>query len=301
AVAQDGKIDPKSVQRFENDHHKGIGHVLALYMDTHPNLDITAACVDVAGPVSDGKGQLTNRPWSIDCDDLKAMTGAKRTAVLNDMQAQGIGAATLPVEMMETCKIGSHPTSCGPKMVVNVGTGFNSALILDDGADIIVPGSETGHATLPVQSEELFRLHQFITDRDGFAAVEDVLSGRGIVTVYEWHSATRGRPETKTSHAIFGDVERDPIAAATVATFVQVLGHVCANLALTHLPYGGIYLVGGMARAIAPHMSSCGFADAFHDKGRFSGFLQDFSINLVTEDNTALFGCINHLDRMKND
>jgi len=59
---------------------------------------------------------------------------------------------------------------------------------------------------------------------------------------------------------------------------VEMLGAVAGNLALTQLPFGGIYLVGGVSRALAPYFDEFGFHDAFRDKGRFSSFMDSFTV-----------------------
>ena len=87
----------------------------------------------------------------------------------------------------------------------------------------------------------------------------------------------------------------DPNAAKALAIFLEVFGCVCGNLALTHLPFGGIYLVGGMTQALAEHFDESSFQSAFTEKGRFAGFMSQFSVNLVESDHAALVGCITHL------
>jgi glucokinase len=74
-----------------------------------------------------------------------------------------------------------------------------------------------------------------------------------------------------------------------------MLGAVSGDLALTTLPFGGVWLVGGLARAFAPYLLSMGFVQAFRDKGRFSGFMEQFGVEVVEDDSAALTGCAAHL------
>ena len=85
-------------------------------------------------------------------------------------------------------------------------------------------------------------------------------------------------------------------ATEAVAVFIRYLGTVCGNLSLIHLPFGGVYLVGGVARAIAPHLSNFGFADAFRDKGRFADFMEGFAVHIVEDDYAALVGLAAYLE-----
>jgi glucokinase len=65
-----------------------------------------------------------------------------------------------------------------------------------------------------------------------------------------------------------------------------------------HLPFGGIYLIGGVARHFAPHLLRLGFQDAFYDKGRFSDFMEQFPVHLVDDDYAALTGSAAHLSEL---
>jgi glucokinase len=44
------------------------------------------------------------------------------------------------------------------------------------------------------------------------------------------------------------------------------MGHVIGDLALSHLPFAGIYLVGGVSRAFTPWLDEFGFAEAFRPR-----------------------------------
>ena len=72
------------------------------------------------------------------------------------------------------------------------------------------------------------------------------------------------------------------------------------NLALTHLPFGGIYLCGGVARAYSELFAPLGFAEAFRDKGRFAGFMCQFSVRIIEDDYAALTGSAVYLSRPRN-
>jgi glucokinase len=87
----------------------------------------------------------------------------------------------------------------------------------------------------------------------------------------------------------------DARAAAAARVFVRMLGTVAGNLALIQLPFGGVYLIGGVARAMAPWLQEFGFAEAFRDKGRFATFMESFGVGVVEDDYAALTGCAAYL------
>jgi glucokinase (EC 2.7.1.2) len=84
-------------------------------------------------------------------------------------------------------------------------------------------------------------------------------------------------------------------ARAAAELFARLLGAEAGNLALIHLPFGGLYLCGGVARAFAAHLGPMGFAENFRDKGRFSAFMDDFPVCIVEDDYAALTGCAAYL------
>ena len=106
-----------------------------------------------------------------------------------------------------------------------------------------------------------------------------------------------GRPGEKRAADIMATCEdgTDPIAEEAVEWFVKILGTVAGNLALIQLPFGGIYLIGGVARAVTPYFERYGFSDSFRDKGRFSGFMHNFAVHVIEDDFAALSGLANHL------
>ena len=103
----------------------------------------------------------------------------------------------------------------------------------------------------------------------GFASVEEALSGRGIGQVHEaLHGHAASAAEVMAA-AEAGEAQ----ARETVTEVVRLMGAVIGDLALIFLPFGGIHLIGGVTRNLAPWFEPCGFADAMQDKGRFGPFL----------------------------
>lgn len=300
ALAHDGILQIDSIQRYRNADQLGVAEILIDYLHTHAaGTHPSAVCIDVAGPVGEAQGQLTNLDWTVTTDQLCKVSGAQRGAIINDMQAQGLALSHLPAEAFRSVIKGTAQS--GNRIVVNVGTGFNSAVVLGDGPKLTVPGSETGHVNLPVPSPEIFELHQYLAGRFGFASAEEVLSGRGLSHVYAFLAKHSSSEALASSQHIIENLDNDPLAVKSIAILLEVFGCVCGNLALTHLPFGGIYLVGGVAQALADHYPGSPFHSAFAAKGRFTEFMSQFSVHLVQDDHAALAGCIAHLQLYEND
>ncbi len=298
ALARGGALQTDTITRYKNASYPGLETVLRTFMEEQGLSNIDGASVAVAGPVRDGRGVMTNLDWSIDREALQRATGAEQTAVLNDLQAQGHALGLIDEDNLQTVAPGPAPVPHSGRLVVGVGTGFNAAPVHDTLQGRFVPPSEAGHANLPIRTEADLRLCHFVETAHGFPAIEDVLSGRGLERVYRWHATEAGVPAERSAAEIMAacSTGEDEIAAECVHTFIRILGTVCGNLALVHLPFGGVYLVGGVARAMAPHFQTFGFVEAFRDKGRFAGFMQNFAVQIVEDDYAALTGLISHLE-----
>lgn len=290
-----------SIQRFENAAFPGLDAVLAEYLSQVGNPRPQAICVAVAGPVADGQATLTNLDWTIDNALLCDVTGASQAAILNDLQAQGYAIDHIAADLIDPVMVGDPASTAGARLVVGVGTGFNAVPVLQNNGTAIVPASEAGHISLPTVTPQERALADYLAQEHGFAAVEDALSGRGLVQIDSFLGAQAGDLAKRDGKKIIAacDAGQDERAQAAVALFAQLLGRVCGDLALVQLPFGGIYLVGGMARAIAPYLQNAGFADAFTDKGRFKAFNSQFSVSLVTDDYAALTGCAAYLNEKR--
>lgn len=297
ALARGRTVLNDTIRRYANAQNEGLAPVLRRYRSELGSVDPAAACVAVAGPVKDGRGTLTNLDWSIDGESLSEATGAEVTAILNDLQAQGHALGHIDPAKTRIVVPFPEADSLAPKLVVNVGTGFNIAAVHDTGGGRLVPAAEAGHVTLPVRDEADLRLARFVGAQHGFASVEEVLSGRGIVQAYDWVGHEEGDRSTATSAEIMAAIAEggDTRATRAARVFVRMLGAVSGDLSLITLPFGGVWLVGGLARAFAPHLDRYGFVEAFRDKGRFSGFMEGFGVGVVEDDNAALTGCASHL------
>lgn len=299
ALARGREVLGDTARRYANAEHPGIEAVLARYRADAGGVDPDAACVAAAGPVADGAVTMTNiAHWpTITRDALMRASGAEAVAILNDLQAQGHAIGHVDPALTRVVLPFPPAEPGAARLVVNVGTGFNVAMVFEAGGGRIVPPAEAGHAGLPVRDEADLRLARHVGARHGFASIEEVVSGRGIVQVHEWLGEEEGDPAPATSAEIVAEVASGAEGRARRAgrVFARVLGRVAGDLALTALPFGGVWLVGGLARAFGPHLLDLGFADAFRDKGRFSGFMERFGVGVVEDDAAALTGCAAHL------
>lgn len=305
ALADGAEVRADSVARFSNAEYKArgqdIAHILQDYL-AQSGARPDGVCVAAAGPVQDGVATMTNLDWRMDSAKLVAATGASRVAILNDLQAQGHALGHIAAANLRP--VISGPVQAGaPMLVVGLGTGVNAAPVHGTGAGRVVPPSECGHVNMPVRSEEDLRLLRFIETRlqarheTPHCGVEEVLAGRGLANLHAFASLEAGHPADCTSAEVLAALAQDEATATHAARlYTRILAQTLADLALIHLPYGGIFLIGGMSRAMTPHFARFGLTETFREARRVDLLQKDFSVTVVEDDFAALTGCAAFLD-----
>ena len=295
ALADQGILRAGSIRRYANAQFGGLAEVLGQYMADTQTTEVDGTCVAIAGPVRGETGEMTNLNWRIAAQDLRALTGSDRVAILNDMQAQGHALGQIDPRHLRTLLPGQPADEGASQLVIGAGTGFNAAPVHSFGDHRLVAPSECGHVHLPQHTEQERDLARSLAERHGVATVEEVLCGRGLVALHAWISG-----ETLEPGQIIAAIEQGTQHGRETATlYATLMGRVLANLALTHLPYGGLFLIGGVARAMTPHLLPHGFAQAFVDMGRFADLMQVFPVHVIEDDYAALIGCAAHLTRLQ--
>lgn len=300
ALADGPRVLARTIRRYRNADFPGLETVLQRYIADEDGVDPMAACVAVAGPVRDGRATMTNLDWTIDKPTLARSTQAETVAILNDLQAQGHALGQIDAANIRTVVEGLQAPPDAAKLVIGIGTGFNAAPVFETAGGRHVAPSESGHANLPIRTAAELRLCEYVSTAHGFPAVEDVLSGRGLEHVYAWLGEEADDPREAKAQDIMTACAQggDERAVEAARVFTRLLGTVAGNLALIHLPFGGVFLVGGVARAFAPYLKEFGFDDAFRDKGRFAGFMGNFAVSVIEDDYAALTGSAAHLAQL---
>lgn len=301
ALADGKNVRAETIAKFANAEFASLEPILKRYMAEAGLIAVDGVCVAAAGPVQDGVAEMTNLSWVIDGAQLTRATGASTTAILNDLQAQGHALGHIAANLLRT--VVSGPARSGKSMlVVGLGTGVNAAPVHNTPWGRVVPPSECGHVNMPVRSEEDFRLARFIerllTSRGEIAhtGVEEVLAGRGLANLYAFAASEAGTPSSLTSAQVLAALTAgDPVAAHAARLYVHILGQALADLALIHMPYDGLFLIGGMSRAMTPHFVTLGLEQSFRERRRVDLLVADFSITVVEDDYAALTGCAAYL------
>lgn len=289
-VADDGALGPvwsRPLAMFE-----GFAAALQAFVDEAGIGPANALAIGAAGPVSAGAVTLTNAPWTLSCDALRPMTKSGDVIILNDLQAVAHAIPALAAADVRVLRHGADAMAqaapaigVAPSIAVNAGTGFGASTLhpVCVGRDVVwhAAATEAGHTSLP-------RAAPLPVDLPCDATIEDVLSGRGLAALA---SRLAGRDG---AFAAAVDVVRASACNAEARTaldqFGWLLGRACRDLVLAHGAWGGVYLVGSVARAWMSAGRWGAFETGFRSHGPMAALVDATPVSEVTRAEPALVG-----------
>ncbi|BCB26798.1 glucokinase [Sulfurimicrobium lacus] len=262
---------------------------------------IVAACFGVAGPIHGQSAKITNLPWSINAGAVGAEFGIAKVHLINDFAAVGYGIEALHPDDLATLQAGEDEPH-GTRAVLGAGTGLGEGLLLWRGDHYEALPSEGGHVDFAPADSEQVGLLNYLQPLFGHVSYERILSGSGLVKIFEYvteHGLAKATPQLQAAMleidpaaviSEYGLDERDPAALKALDMFVAIYGAQAGNLALTLLASGGVYVAGGIAPKIIAKLKRGGFVRAFNDKGRFAALLQRIPVRVVMNQKVGLMG-----------
>jgi glucokinase len=266
---------------------------LLIEFTTRLGLPVDTACFAVAGPVLDGRAELTNLGWIMEAARVGAAFGIGRVAIINDFYAIALGVPLLGDGDLLSVHAGRRNRS-GPIGILGAGTGLGEAIVTwTNGVHHVLP-TEGGHADFAPQDAEQARLFLHLHERYGHVSWERLLSGMGLVNIFTFLGGDDIDPAEIAECATRGDDR----ARRAVAIFVDLYGAEAGNLALRVLASGGIYLAGGIAAKNLPWFTDGRFVQAFLRKGRFRELMETIPVDLIVNEEVGLLGAVEQARRL---
>jgi glucokinase len=256
----------------------------------------------VAGPVREGSARITNLPWRIETRVLARRTGVPRISLQNDFVSAAMGLRFLKPAQVATLARGRLEPGA-PVAILGAGTGLGQAAVvrLPD-RELVVP-SEGGHVDFGPASEIQDRLATYLRRKFGRTSRERVLSGPGLVRIYEFLKLEGAAPEGRDVRQAlrrgddpasvlsqFGLSRRDRLCRAALDLFVSIYGSEAGNAALQYRATGGVFLGGGIAAKILPALRRPEFLRAFRTKPPMQELLSRIPVRVVVDPKLGLFG-----------
>lgn len=242
------------------------------------------AAFGIATPITGDHVAMTNNPWSFSIEAMKQALSLDRLLVINDFTALALALPALsPAELRPLG--GGTPKPNATRALIGPGTGLGvgGLLIGPNGEEVPISG-EGGHVTLAATNEDEAALIARLRRHWDHVSAERVVSGPGLVTLYEARCALDG-----TTPAGFNAAEisqhaldaTDALCTRTVQHFLAFLGNAAGNLALTLGALGGVYLGGGILPRLWPLLETSALRSRFEQKGRFQSYLEHIPIYVI--------------------
>ncbi|WP_327439789.1 glucokinase [Pseudomonas donghuensis] len=283
-----------AVQVFATADYTSPEQAIGAYLADHglARGELGAVCLAVAGPVDGDEFRFTNNHWRLSRQAFCKTLQVERLLLINDFTAMALGMTRLQAGEYRTVCDGT-PDAGRPALVIGPGTGLGVGTLLSLGEDrwMALPG-EGGHVDLPVGNAREAQIRQQIESEIGHVSAESVLSGGGLLRLYQAICALDGQPAPLQSPAAITDaaLAGEPVALAVIEQFCRFLGRVAGNDVLTLGARAGVYIVGGVIPRFAELFLRSGFGASFADKGCMSGYFKDVPVWLVTAEFSGLLG-----------
>lgn len=298
--ASNGRLKLVNEATFPSRDYPGLEEIVSTFVRQDSG-DVDAACFGVAGPVREGRAQISNLPWAVETNSLSSELHARPTFLINDLEASAWGIGALQANDCVSLNPGSKNAS-GNRAVIAAGTGLGQAGMFWDGCQHHVFACEGGHTDFAPRGDLQVELLRYLAAKFGRVSYERVLSGPGLVNIYQFlrdtghgdepkwlaESMSLGDPAAAISKAAMEG--KSKLCEQALDTFVSVYGAETGNLALKIMATGGVFLTGGIAPKILPKLKSQIFSDALLDKGRMRPVVESMPVHVVVNENTGLLG-----------
>jgi glucokinase len=293
AVAHGGRVTIDEPVTYRAAEYPTGDAALSAYLAQLKEKAPAYAVVAAAGPIHDGAVTFTNNTaWVFSESGLSKVGGFKRVQLINDFTAQALAIEHL--EAKDYRRIGPRTASPrrGTTVILGPGTGFGAAARVDDGQVRATATTEGGHAGFAPNDDVEIEIVRRLMVRFGRVSIERVLSGPGLLNLYQTLAEIRGQPALHTApdqvtrHALAGE----PLCRMALERFCAILGSVAGDFALTYGARAGVYVSGGIAPDIFDFLAASDFRRRFEAKGRMSDFLKPIQTRVVTNPHVALIG-----------
>lgn len=250
------------------------------------------AAIAVATALTGDRVQMTNHVWSFSISAVQARLKLDQLLVLNDFTALALAIPHLQAD--ECTQVGGgKAASDAPVAVIGPGTGLGVSGLIPTGDRYIPLQSEGGHATYGAATKRQSAILAVLGQRFNHISAERLISGPGLVNLYQAISAIEGRPVAELTPPEISQRALNSecaICIEALATFCAMLGTAAGNLVLTIGARGGVYIGGGIIPKLGDYFNESPFRASFEHRGRFSSYLAAIPSFVIQAKHPALLG-----------
>lgn len=283
---------------------------LCQLVQTKYSITLNHSILGVAGIITDDHKTTfpTNLSIMLDATRIKELSNLQSLELINDFEAVAWGLPLINPKNIVCINTGRiHEKK--QKACIGAGTGLGkSALAWHDKEQQYKPlASEGGHADAVLYSTKEMALANFIQKmRKNNAPVswEELLSGRGIKSIYHFLATQKTYPQTAITTEIAAQdfnpdrishyARQDPRCQETFQWYMRLYARCTKNFALDTLALSGVYIAGGIAAKNLELFQDPGFLEEFTRCVRYKSILQDIPVFVITDYNISLYGAANY-------
>ena len=299
-----GKLELAIDREFPSREHDGLDEIVSEFV-RDVSVTVDSACFGVAGPVVNGRVSTPNLAWMVDGASIAKLLNNKSVWLINDLEAHAYSLAGLePADFKPlNPRAASTLATGGNAALIAPGTGLGEAGLHWNGTRHLPLASEGGHADFAPRNELEIELLRYLIAKFERVSYERILSGPGLVNVYNFLRDTKKesepdwlRQELAQAPDMAGVITRNALAGKAaiceraLGIFVLVLGAEAGNAGLRFMATAGVFIGGGIPPKILPKIVDSGFMEAFLAKGRMRRMLESVPVSVVMNGKSGLIG-----------
>jgi len=283
------------IKVYKNKDFKNIYQLIERYIfDVDDDFLPEKVVLAVAGPVIKDSVELTSLKWKFSVSSLrKKFKFIKKLCIVNDLQALSASALYLKNKDIKIIKDTKRLKEV-PKAFIAPGTGLGEALLVSKDPLITLP-TEGGHIYFSPLNDEEYSYLNFLKEKKEELSWEKALSGIAISYWYEFYYGEKLSPEKVTELARAGDEK----AKKVILKIFELFGRKVSQIAFTTLPFGGVYLAGGVTQALKEFFNKKEFLEAFfknyYSNTKMKKVLENIPIYIIEHPYPVLLGALSIL------
>ncbi|MGK7958885.1 MAG: glucokinase [Crocosphaera sp.] len=311
----DTQLQTVKEKKYSSSDYSGLESIVNDFLETIDSRPVKA-CFAIAGAVLQGRGKITNLEWSeLDEVKLQETLNIKRVCLINDFIAIAYNIILDENKDIYTLQKGEF-NSLSPIAIIGAGTGLGKAFAIPIGKTYKAFPSEGGHSNYASRNELEDQLlvalrpkYKLETCQEGILSVDEegILSGPGIADIlkflapqYPECSVEEILNQSDSSKAIAeaATSKTNPLCEKTMDIFIEAYGAIAGDFALNLLPFGGLYLAGGIAAKNVDLIETRKelFLTAFNNKVRVNEkLLKRIPIHIVLNQLEGLMGAVRYV------
>ena len=278
-------------------HYPQLADAIRAYMDSDEVREASAGLVKNAGiaianPVHGDIVQMTNHHWCFSIEATRHLFHFETLDVVNDFTALAMALPRLTHQ--QVTQVGGQTALDGSAIgLLGAGTGLGVSGLIPSGYGWKPLHSEGGHVSFTPANQREIAILEFAWKEFDHVSAERLLSGPGLKLIYRALAAYQGQVAAEIEAPEIlqrGLDDQCAICRDVLSSFCDMLGTMAGNLAVTLGARGGIYIGGGIVPRLGDFLARSGFRQRFEQKGRFTQYLSQIPVFVITEAYPAFIG-----------